>query len=250
MDQRDREPRARGGQRIAAVGRAVVEVERVRLAVAAQGADEEAEHVDLALGVVGLERDDVAGGVVEQRVDAQRASLAVHLERWAVADVAVPKRHRALGLPAQARLAALAVAQADTVEPRFLEEAPQRGGGSSAFLHPPVGDEGAEDDRHRRMRVLAADVEQERAQLGRQRLRPSPVAARPRHKPFQPPLAVRVVPALQRGDREAAGRLAAGWPELLLAQPLQRLAQRSAVQLRLGERAQKPVAEHRHRLVV
>ena len=65
--------------------------------------DQEREHVDLALGVVGLERDDVAAGVVEERVDAQRDRAARRSQRRAVADVAVPERVDAVGLPAQAR---------------------------------------------------------------------------------------------------------------------------------------------------
>ena len=111
MHEGDAEAGARGGERVAAVGAAVVEEERVRFSVAAQGADEEAEHVDFALGVVGLEGDDVPRGVVHQRVDAQRPRLAVDGEGDAVADVAVPQRHRLVGLPAQARLRADAVAQ-------------------------------------------------------------------------------------------------------------------------------------------
>lgn len=68
-------PRAGAGgiKRVTAVGAAVVEEERVGLAVAAQRADEEAEHVDLSLSVVRFEGDDVPRGVVHQRVNAQRA---------------------------------------------------------------------------------------------------------------------------------------------------------------------------------
>ena len=108
-------------QHVAAVRRAVVEVERVGRAVAAQRAEEEVEHVVLALGVVRLERDDVARGIVEQRVDAQRLGRLADAQRRAVADVAVPERAGVLGLPAQPRVAARARAARQlgvAVEPR------------------------------------------------------------------------------------------------------------------------------------
>ena len=42
----------------------------------AERAHEETQHVDLAFGVMRLERDDVPGGVVEQPVDAYRFARA------------------------------------------------------------------------------------------------------------------------------------------------------------------------------
>ena len=85
--------------------------------VGAGRAGQEPEHVDLALGVVRLERDDVAGGVIEQPVDAHRLARAAQRDRRPVADVALPQGAGALGLPAQPRLGAGAVAQGDAVEP-------------------------------------------------------------------------------------------------------------------------------------
>jgi hypothetical protein len=125
VHQRRFESRASGGQRVAAVGAAVVEVQGVGLPMPAQRAHEEAQHVHLALGVVGLERHDVARRVVHEGVDAQRPALPVDAQAGAVADVAVPQRHRPRRLPAQPRLARGGVAQADSVEARLLEETAQ-----------------------------------------------------------------------------------------------------------------------------
>jgi len=100
VQERDAQARTGDAQMLASVRAAVVEVEGVGRPVAAQGADEEAEHVDLALAVVGLERDHVARGVVEQRVDAHGMGLGVDQDHAGVTDVAVPQRAGTLGLPA------------------------------------------------------------------------------------------------------------------------------------------------------
>ena len=66
----DPESRADELQRRARVGRTVVEVERVGLAVLAQRRQQKLEHVDLALARACLERGQIARGVVEEPVDA------------------------------------------------------------------------------------------------------------------------------------------------------------------------------------
>jgi len=55
--------------------------------VAAGRADEQRDHVELALGVARLDRDDVSRRVVEDRVDAHRLLVR---ERRRMADVGVP----------------------------------------------------------------------------------------------------------------------------------------------------------------
>ena len=90
VDQRDAEALAAQPQRHAAVGAAVVEIDPVGGAVAAQRGQQQVEHVDLALGVVGLERDHVARGVVEHRVDAQRLRRRPDAQRRSMTHVAVP----------------------------------------------------------------------------------------------------------------------------------------------------------------
>ncbi len=70
MHERSAHARAREREGLSAVGRAVVKVERVGRSVLAKSADQEREHVDLALGVHRLEGHDVTGGVVEKGVDA------------------------------------------------------------------------------------------------------------------------------------------------------------------------------------
>ena len=60
VDDGDAQPRARDLQRLAAIGGAVVEVQRLRQARASQRLHEQLEHVDLALGGEGADGDDVA----------------------------------------------------------------------------------------------------------------------------------------------------------------------------------------------
>ena len=67
---------ARQGQGASAVGGAVVQINGVGGRMLANGAHEQAEHVDLALLVHRLDDDDVAGRVVEQGVDAHGLLLA------------------------------------------------------------------------------------------------------------------------------------------------------------------------------
>ncbi len=56
VEQRDAESGAGGGERVSAVRRAVVQVERVGLSVTAQRPDEQAQHVDFPPMVVRLKR--------------------------------------------------------------------------------------------------------------------------------------------------------------------------------------------------
>jgi hypothetical protein len=58
--------------------------------MAAHRGEHQAEHVALALGVMGLERDHEPRGVVEQRVHAERFGGLPDAQRWSVAYVAVP----------------------------------------------------------------------------------------------------------------------------------------------------------------
>jgi hypothetical protein len=168
VEQRDAEALAGDAQDLAAVGGAIVEVERVGGTVATERGDEEAEHVDLALLVVRLERDDEARGVVEERVDAERLPLAVDEQRRPVADVALPERTRALGLPAQSGLPARAALHGRAVEALLAVEAPHGRVRDGVLAEAAVEDERPHDHRHRRSRVLAADVEEVRALLGGQ----------------------------------------------------------------------------------
>ena len=91
------------------------------------GAREQAQHVQLALAVHGLERHDEAGSVVEHAVNSQWQRLACDDERGPVTNVAVPERAGALGLPAQACVRARAVANGDLVETVLDVEPAHRG---------------------------------------------------------------------------------------------------------------------------
>jgi hypothetical protein len=105
VEQRDVESLACESERIAAVRRVIVEVEGVGRAVRAQRAQEDAEHVVLALAVMCLERDDVACGIVEQRVNAHRLGGLPDAQRRTVTAVALPQRAGMLGLAPQPRVA-------------------------------------------------------------------------------------------------------------------------------------------------
>ena len=122
MDEREAEPRAGKTEGLAAVRRAVVDVQSLGRAVLPEGAHEDGQEIDLALGRARLERDDVARGVVEQRVDAHADELPAHEEIARVADVRVPERARTLCQPAKTHLvASVAVAWRGAVEPLLGE---------------------------------------------------------------------------------------------------------------------------------
>src|SRR5690606_15569094 len=91
---------ARGAERLARVGRAVVEVEDLGRMPPSERLDDEREHLVLSLVRGGLDRDDVSALVVEDGVDAERDRAALDRERWAMAHVGVPDRVDARRLPA------------------------------------------------------------------------------------------------------------------------------------------------------
>jgi len=202
--------------------------------VRAQGAQEDAEHVVLALAVVGLERDDVPGGVVEQRVNPQRLGGLPDAQRRAVADIAVPERTRVLGLPPQARVA---IGPHTAGQLRLAVETLHRRRRDGAFGEPTVSDECADDQRHRRGRVLAADIEEEIPLIGRQLAGAAAVRSRRRSERLEAAAAIRVEPALDRREAELLADLAAGWPVLAGGDGAERERELSARQLALDDRA-------------
>jgi len=90
VDERGTHARARQAQRLTAVRRAVVEVERVGRPVFAHGLDHQSKHIHFALGVMGSERQDVATGVVEDPMNAHGLALAVNYQGCGVTDVCMP----------------------------------------------------------------------------------------------------------------------------------------------------------------
>src|SRR5690606_28049075 len=127
--------------------------------------DEEIQHVRLALGVARLDREDVARGVVEERVDAQRPAHAGDLERRSVAHVAVPERPWSLSLPAEALGGSRAASLRHAVESVLAAQSAQRGGGARVAPGAAVRDQGPQDEGHRRRWVFASDVEDQLALL-------------------------------------------------------------------------------------
>src|SRR5262249_51777333 len=140
--------------------------------------DEEAEHVDLALLMHRLDREDVARGVVEQGMYADGLlDVLLDDERRCVADVAVPERPGSLGLPAEALLAIGAVAERAPIQSTRGEEAADGGRGDRVLVDAPLGHEGSEDQLGRSAGVLSPDLADERLLLGREGTRGASVGA-------------------------------------------------------------------------
>ncbi len=247
VDQRDAEALAAQPQRDPAVGAAVVEVEAVGRAVAAQRGQKQVEHVDLALGVVGLERDHVARGVVEHCVDAQRSGRRADAQRRAVADVAVPQRAGVVGLPAQP---GVAVGAHPALEPGVAVQSRHRRRRHHVGGQPPVGDQRAQDQRQRRGRVLAPDIEQELALLRPQLAGATSVGARCRAQPGEAVGSIRVEPSLQGRGAETSRARVARRPVALGGQRTHRGCQIAAVELAAGQGADDLGTEQGDRLGV
>lgn len=186
--------------------------------------------------MVRLERDDVARGVVEQRVDAHGVGLAVDQDDAGVADVAVPQRAGTLCLPAQAD-ACGDVAPGAAVEAMRAVEAAHGGRRDRAWLETAVRHQGAQDERHRGARVLAADVEQQIALRGRERAAATAIGTRARHERVEATTAQRVVPALQGRDGVGARGVCAGRTQALRGDLAQCRRQLAARDLAAGEAA-------------
>jgi hypothetical protein len=245
MKQRDAQALARQAQRLAAIGGAVIEVERVGRAMAAQRAYEEAEHVDLALAVVRFEGDDKARVVIEERVDAQRFGDAANHYVGAMADVSMPKRPRALGLPAQARAVGHARAERYAIEALLDEEAAHRGLGDGALVEASIGDERAQDERYRCIGMLPADIAQQRALCFRERLRAAFVTASLGTQRRQPTCFVLVEPALEAGDGVAARVIEPGRPVATLAERAQLVGELAVVEVAARQRTDDLAAKQR-----
>ena len=205
MDELDAEPAARGRERVAAIGRAVVEIQPPRRAVQANRFEQKVEHRDLALVAKHAQRDDVARFVVEQRVHAHRDAAAVDGERRAVADVGVPQVAGERGLPAPPLAvgrvppwpSARRGSSCSAIQP------PQRLRRDLTGLEPAVALERVEDDVGRHARVLAADLEQQLALRVGERERIA-LLARGGAERVEPVREVCAPPAQQRRQRVGA----------------------------------------------
>ena len=118
------------------------------------------------------------------------------------------------------------------------------------MAQPAVGDERAQDERHRRTGVLAPDVEQQLALLGRQLAGAAAVGARVGPERVEPTAPVRVVPALEGRGAVALGRAVAGRPVLALGQLADLGGELAVVELAAGERADDLGAEQGDRFGV
>jgi hypothetical protein len=95
----------------------------------------------------------------------------------------MPQRTRVLGLPAQARVAVGAMAARQA---RLAIQPCDGRRRDRVAREPAIGDERAQDERHRRGRVLAADVEQELALLDGELACAAPITAALRNERGEP----------------------------------------------------------------
>jgi hypothetical protein len=162
------------------------------------------KHIRLFLGGVGLERDDVARGVVEDGVDADRDGTAVDREIRAVTDVDLPEGAGVFGLPPKAGVAVGFGDALDAVEALLLKLTPEDTGADRLRGEAPFGDEGFEDELGRGLGILAANGEDQLALLGAEIACDSAVGACVGLEAIEAFSFVCVVPPLQRRDAEEA----------------------------------------------
>ena len=242
VEQPDAEPSAGRGEHGAAVGRAVVEVERVGFAVERERVGEEIDHRFLALVVGDAERRDVARGVVEQSVDADGDALAVDDERGSVADVAVPERVGSLGLPAKPGARAWPLRRRHSRQRASAKQAPHRAL-LDAGPYAAVGAQCAEDHRNAHRRMLAADVAEQLAELGVEIAPSALIGARVRRERGETSALEGVEPALERGHRVAASRVGIGRANALGAETAEVRETLAATEVSAGELSDERVTE-------
>ena len=90
VKQGDSQSLAADAEHIAAVGGAVVQIQRIGSAVATQRRHHQIEHVLFLLGGVGPDGHDIARSVVQQGVDAHGLGDAAAVQDRAVTDIGVP----------------------------------------------------------------------------------------------------------------------------------------------------------------
>src|SRR5205814_2204101 len=250
MKQGDAEPAARRAEGVAAIRRAVIQVEGVGFPVSAYRADEHAEHVVLALGGVSLEGDEVAGVIVEQAVNADRRALAAEGEGRSVTDVPLPERVGERGLPAQARLGAASVAESDPIESLLAQQLADGAGGDLALLDASVGFEGAQDEWDGGVGMLASDVAKEHAELGPQIAATAAIRAPLRAQAVHAAGAEGVVPTLEGGHRVAARIVGVGRAMPLLSEHAERRGELAVGQIAREQDTDERVPEVSHGFAV
>ncbi len=145
-----------------------------------------------------------------------------------MAHVGVPQDVGRRGLPAQASVGAARGRSAFAVQSVLAVQAPHGGGRDEVLLHPPIEQNGPQDQRHRGLGVLAPDVQKQGLERGGEVAPATPIPARLRAQAGEPLVLVGVQPALQRRDAEGAGVLGPRRSEALLAQFTQFLLQLSS----------------------
>ena len=125
-----------------------------------------------------------------------------------------------------------------------------RRGRDSVVVQAPVAHQRAQDQRHRRRGILAADGQQQFACLIRQRTGASAVTAWPRHERLQAAFSVGVIPALQRGHRDGLREVSSGQTESLLGQSQKFGAQIAVRKLSPAKRSHDLATKNGYRLAV
>ncbi|MCR9165500.1 MAG: hypothetical protein NXI35_32805 [bacterium] len=202
----DAESTAGGVQDIAAVGAAVVEIQPLRRSVEAERLEHQLEHRRLPLVVEDAQRQDVAGLVVEQRVDPKRDPAVAEDERWAVADVGVPQLADVTGFPpATLAMRTVRLRLGQPWESVVSVEAAQGLSGEAAAFETAIEEQRLEDDVGGHRRMLAADLQQEFA-LGLAQGLSVPDSPRRRPESVETAFQVAQAPAEHRRHGERSGR--------------------------------------------
>ena len=178
------------------------------------------------------------------------SALATERERWAVADVSLPKRVGKRGLPSQSGLWSLAVAEGDAIEAMLAKELSHCAREDLAFLDSTIGLESPQDERHGGVWVLAPYVAQERTKLWAKVPPAAAIGATIWAEAVHSDRAKSVVPTLEGGDRVRARGVGIRGPVALPRQAAKGRGELAASQVARGEGRDDGMSKMSHGLPV
>jgi hypothetical protein len=182
-------------------------------------------------------------------VDPQRHRPTVDLDVRAVTDVGMPEPTGTISRPASALPLAVLARERLAVEVVKRIQPTHGRGLDRASLELALLYERVEDQRHRGVRVLAPDVEQQSPLLVMEAERKS-TCARARLQRSQAASAIAMQPTLERGHGEGPRALAARRAHALLTERAQQLGLFAVLELGARQRAEHLQAKQRHGFVV
>src|SRR5690606_1572401 len=142
-------------------GRAVVQIQRLWLAMLADRPREDPQHVYLALRMQRDQREHATTEVVEHAVDSQRLFPLSADHLGPVADVGVPQLPGIGSFPATPVLAGCLVILAEPLEPMLAVQSSQRVDADFASGKAALALERPHDERGRHRRVFAPDLQEQ-----------------------------------------------------------------------------------------